>query len=167
PLPKVQRRIGPEGGPIGPWAGSGRTDRREAPPSLPPLWTIGPTLPRAHASPRGSHKEQPVLPLARPAVPAVGADDHVLFLRHLNRLAAPLGNRRGCLQLDRKPHRRDDAGFAAPDDAVLVVPEADERTGAVAIQANRMRVHRAVDALRLHASDHRRQDLVAGAAPPH
>src|SRR5437899_2183082 len=54
--------------------------------------------------------------------------------------------------------------FAAAGDAVLVVPEADERSGAVAVHADRMRVHRAGDALRLHARQHGSENLVAGAA---
>ena len=71
----------------------------------------------------------------------------VLFLRHAHRLAAPLGDRRRRLQLDREPHARDDLRVAAAGHAVLVVPQADQRTGAVAVQADRVRVDRAVDVL--------------------
>src|SRR6266516_3608703 len=110
------------------------------------------------------YEKQLMLSLPGPAVSAAGADDHVLFLRHLHRLSAPLRHWRCGLQLDREPHRRDHARFAAAGDAVLIVPEADERSGAVAVQADRMRVHRAGDAFRLHARQHRSENLVAGAA---
>ena len=92
-------------------------------------------------------KKQPILALQRPANLAVGVDDDVFFLRHPHRLAVPLGHRRRRLQLDREPHARDDLGVAASGHAVLIVPESDQRAGAVAVQADRMRVDGAVDAL--------------------
>ena len=56
-------------------------------------------------------------------------------------------------------------GIAAAGHAVLVVPQPDERAGAVAVHADRMRVHRAVDALAPSCADSTEaQDLVAGSA---
>src|SRR5262245_58916272 len=71
------------------------------------------------------------LPLQCPPHHAIGADNRVLFLRHANGLVVPFGNARGRLQLDRKPHVRDDAMITTAWDAVLIVPQSDDRARTV------------------------------------
>src|ERR1043166_4443037 len=100
------------------------------------------TLKYPGRSPCAADEEQAILSSICPTVLAISADDHVFFLRHLHRLAAPLGHRRRRLQLDREPHRWNHFRLAASDDAILIVPEPDERPSAVAVQADRVRIHR-------------------------
>ncbi len=79
-------------------------------------------FPTTGQSSRAADEEQSILALPRPSRFAVGADDHVLLLRHLHRLPTPLRHRRRRLQLDREPHRRNHSRVAAADDAVLIIP---------------------------------------------
>src|ERR1043166_9117452 len=88
------------------------------------------------------------LALERPADSAGGIDDGVLFLRGVDGLAVPLGHLGRRLQLDREPHVRDHLRVAAAGHTVLVILKPDERTGAVAVHADRMGVDRSVDTQR-------------------
>jgi len=106
------------------------------------------------------------LPAQRPAQLAFRIDDRVLLLSHPHRLAAPLRDRTRRLQLDRPPHARDHLRVAAAGNAVLVVPQPDDRARAVAVEADRVRVDRAVDPLLLHPRTRGGEDLVARAARP-
>src|SRR5690606_23598480 len=79
----------------------------------------------------GTHEVVLRLALVCPARLAVGAHDEVLFLGDLHLLVVPLRDRRRGLQLRGEPHAGDDLAVAAPGDAVLIVPEPEDRTGAM------------------------------------
>src|SRR5512144_3261999 len=114
---------------------------------------------------RARRLDQPelVLTAVRPPRLAAGVDEEVLFLRHADRLVRPLGDGRRHLQLARVPHARDDLVIAPSRDALLVVPEPDQGAGAMAVDPDRVTVHRAVEPFALHALEHRGEDLIAGA----
>src|SRR5678815_2471361 len=80
------------------------------------------------------------LPAPRPPRHAIGPEHHVLFLRRAHELSVPLRHGQRGLQLDREPGVGYHAMIAAARDAVLPVPEPDERSGAVAVQADGVRV---------------------------
>src|SRR6516162_10139263 len=119
------------------------------------------------ASRRGANEKQPILALEGPPGFAVSANDTVLFLRHLNRLAAPFRDGRRRLELNREPHGRHDLGVAATGNAVLIVPEPDKRSGSMPVHADGMRVHRAGDASGFHPREHSPQNLVARPTRPY
>src|SRR4051812_8103331 len=104
------------------------------------------------------------LTLERPPRHTVSAEDDVLLLCAADRLPSPFGAGWAGPDLDRAPHVRDDAHVAAAGHALLIVPQADERAGAMPIQSDRVRVHGAVDALGTHARARRAQDRIAAPA---
>src|SRR5688572_5080753 len=85
-----------------------------------------------------------------PGVGSVTVDGHVLLESHANALAVPLGHRRRGLKLDRKPHRWDYHRVTAARYSVLIIPEANERTGTMPVYTYRMRVDRSIDSLGTH-----------------
>ena len=79
-----------------------------------------------------------VLAPERPSRPAIRSEHGVLFLRHPDRLTAPLGDRGRRLELDRVLHLRDDPCIPLPRHSPLTIPEADGRTGTMSVLADRM-----------------------------
>src|SRR6266513_273258 len=71
------------------------------------------------------------LPSQDPLHLAVGAEVRVLFLRRPDRLVAPFRQRGRGLELDGKPAVGDQGDVPASGHPLLVVPQPDERPGAV------------------------------------
>ena len=79
---------------------------------------------------------------------AVGGQGDALLQRHPHALAAPLGHRPAHGELQRVDGVGVHGVVAGPADAALLVPLADRRPGAVAVDADRVGVDVGVDALR-------------------
>src|SRR5207247_339406 len=77
-----------------------------------------------------------------PVHPAVGPELRVLFLRGPHRLVAPFRQWRRGLELDGEPGVGDQSDVAASGHSLLVVPQTDERPGAVPAVADRVGVDR-------------------------
>src|SRR4051812_3001559 len=92
------------------------------------------------------HEQEPLLagidPVPLPLVVQVG----LLLLPAGELAAAPLGDGGGRLELDREPGGGPQLQVAAPRHPLLVVPEADQGAGAVALVADGVAVDRAVQA---------------------
>src|SRR5207249_3448991 len=99
--------------------------------------------------------------------PAVGPELRVLFLRGPHRLVAPFRQWRRGLELDGEPGVGDQSDVAASGHSLLVVPQTDERPGAVPAVADRVGVDRAGDPGRPHRLQCGGEYLVTRPPRPH
>src|SRR5687768_4914170 len=102
---------------------------------------------------RSTDKVKLSLPPERPRFGSRRVDRHVFLESHADALTAPLWNGRCGLKLDREPHGRNHRNVPATWHALLIIPQADERSGAMAMHSDRMRVHRSIDSRGAHADE--------------
>src|ERR671922_2685372 len=102
-----------------------------------------------------------------PAHTTVRTELRVLFLGGADAMVVPLGHRGGRLQLDREPAVRHQRDVPALGNALLVVPQADQGSGAVAAVADGVGVDRPGDPGGANLRERGGEHLVPGAPPPH
>jgi hypothetical protein len=95
-----------------------------------------------------------------PVTGSLLVDVHVLLLPATHRLVAPLGDRRGGLELDGVPGGGSQKEITSYRYSLLTIPTPDEGPGSVSMVPDGVSVHRPGDALGAHLSQSVGQDLI-------